>query len=364
VSEPLRIGVVSQVPPPVHGQTVMTERFLDALRELGIAFCLVDRRFSASIGEVGRPSVRKVMAVFGLLARAASMTMRFRPTVTVLFMTTRPGSFLVDWAVAEVLRRTRRPVIYYVHSVGFQALAARKGIWAVAMRRIFHEHAQVVTLGETLEADVADVSVGLRRHLIANTPGSVPSPPAQAGRTVLFLSNLMRGKGAECFARIAGDVVADRPDWTFVLAGAHADPDVVADVRRELAVRDATDTVQLPGALDTAGKWSALSRAAVLVFTSELTEAQPLTIAEAFACGVPVAAFRTGGVPDLVEHGMNGLLADPGDEAALRRHVAELLEDTALRSRLAEGASRTYATRLSPDVYARAWRRVLQEAST
>lgn len=69
---------------------------------------------------------------------------------------------------------------------------------------------------------------------------------------------------------------------------------------------------------------------------------------EAMAAGVPVVAADAGGIPHVVRHEVNGLLAAPGDAAALAAGVRRLLADPDLRRRLA-AAGRDEAERWSWD---------------
>lgn len=72
---------------------------------------------------------------------------------------------------------------------------------------------------------------------------------------------------------------------------------------------------------------------------------------EAMAHGIPVAAFAVGGLPRLIEHGVNGWLAAAGDLDALTGHLeAWLAQDAATRRRMARAAQRTITQRFAPEV--------------
>ena len=57
----------------------------------------------------------------------------------------------------------------------------------------------------------------------------------------------------------------------------------------------------------------------------------PLAVLEATASGLPVVAYRTGGIPEIVNEGHTALLADVGDIDELRRHLRVLIHDPAMR---------------------------------
>ncbi len=61
----------------------------------------------------------------------------------------------------------------------------------------------------------------------------------------------------------------------------------------------------------------------------------PNVVLEAMACGTPVVGFDVGGVPEMVESGVSGLLAPPEDVAGLAAAITTLLDDVGLRSRMA-----------------------------
>jgi hypothetical protein len=57
---------------------------------------------------------------------------------------------------------------------------------------------------------------------------------------------------------------------------------------------------------------------------------------EAMAFGLPVVASRTGGIPEVVEDGVTGILVPPGDSKALGEAVIHLLREPDLRRRLGQ----------------------------
>jgi glycosyltransferase involved in cell wall biosynthesis len=79
----------------------------------------------------------------------------------------------------------------------------------------------------------------------------------------------------------------------------------------------------------------------VFVLPSMFQETFGLVVLEAFAAGIPVIAARSGGLPELVQDGKNGLLVDQGDVEGLYLAMRQLLLDRERRQRLGEEAQRT-----------------------
>lgn len=82
----------------------------------------------------------------------------------------------------------------------------------------------------------------------------------------------------------------------------------------------------------------------VLVLPS-LSEAFGLVLAEALYLGVPVVASRVGGIPEIVDDGVDGLLVPPGDDAALARSLVQLFVDHEHRRRLGGAGREKIASR-------------------
>lgn len=352
----LRIVVVSQVPPPVHGSTVITQLLLEVLAQRNDVE-LIDRRFSRSIDDVGRFAPRKIIQGVGLWYRLMREIVRRRPDVAIVFGTNRVASFLVDLGVFRLLSAFGIPTVNYVHTRGYQSLAERGGWWRRQVGRTLDASQSVVVLGKSLTADVA----GAREVVVI--PNAVPDSrvvAADARRdAAIFLSNLLPEKGAHDFVTVAAELAPLFPDVEFLLAGADVDGQ-----REKLAARCNTDRISLLGKVDETERESLLARARVLVFPSVYPfEAQPLTILEAAAAGVPTVAYGIGGIPDIVHDGESGLLVEPGDVDALRRAIEKVLGDRVLQRSLAEGAKRLQERNHSIPVYRQSWDDLLNQTA-
>lgn len=84
--------------------------------------------------------------------------------------------------------------------------------------------------------------------------------------------------------------------------------------------------------------FSLILRAGFVVVPSEWYENCPMVILEAMALGKPVLATRLGGIPDLVEDGVNGYLFEPGNAEELAGRMQELSADPELRSYMGDSA--------------------------
>ncbi|MGA7077371.1 MAG: glycosyltransferase family 4 protein [Terriglobales bacterium] len=74
-------------------------------------------------------------------------------------------------------------------------------------------------------------------------------------------------------------------------------------------------------------------------------EGLPLAVVEAMLSNVPVIAATVGGVPEIINHGQDGLLFQAGDAATLAKLIRQLVGDTDLKQRLAQAGHRTASER-------------------
>ena len=359
--------IVSAAPPAATPER--PDPALDALRE-EVDYCVLapatrgapprrDAIGPGSIQLVRRwPGFLDALSFYGLMPfRVLRLVRRFRPGA-VIAESPYIGFFVL---LAMSLRRRDRPSIV-VETHGDWRTAARLGgsrlrflfapiaDWAA---RYALRHADALRALSPFTAELAGREAGVPP--VESFPAYIdlgaftgsPPAPLPSRPTVLFVGMLERSKGVTALADAWAPVAERIPDARLVLVGRGALRDVVDRLRDDYPER-----VEHVEELSPKGVAERLDAATCLVLPSR-SEGLGRVILEAFARGRGVVATRVGGIPDLVEDDVNGLLVENGDVAALADALTRILTEDGLAARLGAAAYESSQTfEWSPDDYA------------
>jgi glycosyltransferase involved in cell wall biosynthesis len=221
---------------------------------------------------------------------------------------------------------TGRKLVLHVHGGNFDSFAIRQTRpWARALIRfVLRRATRVIALSEHWGRWFADFAPGCRASVIFN-PVQLPPPTAretQAVPMLLFLGKMCRDKGNYDLLDAMALVLPRHPDVRLVCAG-DGEADVVMAHARKLGIAHAVET---PGWVAGAAKSRLFEQAMVFVLPSYF-EGMPMSILEAMAYAVPVVATPVGGIPEMLDDKVDGLLVPPGDVDGLARALSALLDD-------------------------------------
>jgi glycosyltransferase involved in cell wall biosynthesis len=160
--------------------------------------------------------------------------------------------------------------------------------------------------------------------------------PSQAPR-VLFVGGNMQRKGLPTLIRAAPYVLRELPDTEFWVVG----QDSVEMRMKELCHLKDVDTAFRFLGWRRHTELLDLYRGMDVFVMPSLEEAFGVVFLEAMASGVPVIGTRVGGVSELIQHEVNGLLVDPEDPEGLSRAIIRVLEDSSLESQITEAGLQT-----------------------
>ncbi len=151
---------------------------------------------------------------------------------------------------------------------------------------------------------------------------------------VVVIGRLVPDKGHEVALEAFAKVVEREPTAKLLVAGA-------GKLRHQLR--------QMASEMLPEGSWrflghrsdiDAVLAAGTVVLVSSYREGMPHVVLEAMAAGTPIVATGVAGIPEMIEHGRDGLLVEPGDPDATAAAVLQLLSDRESARTMAESARR------------------------
>ena len=272
---------------------------------------------------------------------------------------------LLGWLAA---RRLGIPVVSVSH--GWTGETLRVRLYDALDRRVVRRMDKVVSVSEGQAEKLRRAGVSPHKTVVIRNGVDAerftrPDPVYRDALISLFPSKcdvivgaagrLSPEKGFEILIDAAATVVRDKPHVGFVVFGEGA-------LRSALAER--IERRGLQGSFVLAGFRADLENYVPhfdLFALSSFTEGLPVAVLEAFAAGVPVVATAVGGVPEVVEHGVNGYCIEPGSPEALARKIVEVLANDRLRRRMGRNGRTRVMNEFTFDVMAKRYQRLFEE---
>jgi glycosyltransferase involved in cell wall biosynthesis len=175
------------------------------------------------------------------------------------------------------------------------------------------------------------------------------------------------GKGSGGYALYVGRLSPEKGIQTLLDAARNHEMSIPLKIAGSGPLQPAVEAAQSPGRIEYAG-WQnpegvrrLMLEARVLVLPSLWFEGLPMVLPEAFGAGLPIVASRIGALETLIEDGGNGVLAPPGNAAALAEAVRRIAENDAFESDLRAHARRTYEAVYHPDANLRLLKQIYEQ---
>jgi glycosyltransferase involved in cell wall biosynthesis len=254
------------------------------------------------------------------------------------------GSTVRKSCYAAICRGYGIPYVLHLHAGGYPEYLARGGaLRRRVIKRLFLSAARVVVLGSIWFAFVRD-QIGVPVERIGILPNAVPArdeaselermqPPL-----IVFVGLMHRNKGVDTLLEALGESEVRGLRWQATLLGGGD----LEGYRARIARLGLSDRIQAPGWTPPQKVRSLLARASIFVLPS-LIENLPMALLEAMAYGICPVVTPVGAIPEVVCHGVNGLIVPTRDAHALADALRALLADHVLRSRLGRASQRRFS---------------------
>ena len=300
---------------------------------------------------------------------------------------------LAAWRPLISLLRTERVEVLHAHKFGSNlwgsligrlvrvpVVVAHEQSWASARFELAGERVRA-TLDRTVISRLADVFIavsnadrermieveGIAPERIRVLPNAVPKPvptgtnvreelEIRAGSPVVAtVCQLRAEKALEVLVDAAALLRPDFPELKVLIAG---DGQEEAGLRERIRQKELEGVVELLGTRRDVADLLAASDVAVCCSDFEGT---PLSVMEYMGVGLPVVATRVGGLPEMIDDGVHGLLFEKRDAGGLAAALSRLLNDPEERKRMGSRARERQRERFDLDGAARWVERLYDE---
>jgi glycosyltransferase involved in cell wall biosynthesis len=182
---------------------------------------------------------------------------------------------------------------------------------------------------------------------------------------LLGVGRLVAKKGFDVVVDACGEL--DRRGVPFEATIVGPDDDAGPELRRRIAELGLDDRVRILGQMSQAELYEEYRRASAFCLPCRVLDngdrdGIPNVLAEAMALGTPVVTTGISGIPEIVRHGVNGLLVPPDDPRAVADAIVRLRDDRALARRISSEARATVARELDGERLARTLQDLFREA--
>jgi glycosyltransferase involved in cell wall biosynthesis len=226
------------------------------------------------------------------------------------------------------------PMVHHVHSPATADTAhpVRNWLNATSERFSLRRAAALVAVSQSLAEYARQKRLSKRpvrvvpngvplRGPLADRPR--PTPPWRLGAVALFRPR----KGLEVLLDAVAELLGQGLDLRLQAVGTFETSEYEQAVHRrvdELGIGSAIEWRGFQADVD-----GELAKMDLFVLPSLFGEGLPMVVLEAMAAGVPVVATRVAGVPEAIRHGIDGLIAEPGNSAELAAMIRRVLDGEA-----------------------------------
>lgn len=245
------------------------------------------------------------------------------------------GSFWRKAALALVARFAGIPVIFHLHGGVMKAFVARQPkLIQRLIGWVLNKQSVVLVLSESWREYVLEISPNSNVEILPNYV-ELPALSIVSGEggdgciRILYLGMIVPAKGIFDLLIVFKEAVIKIPSLRLIIGGI-GELDKAQVLADELQIGD---KVFFAGWVSGDEKEKLFRESQVFVLPSYF-EGFPVSLLEAMSRQIPVISTRVGAIPELVRDGLDGLLIDTGDRAALTASLIQMTQDHELRKRM------------------------------
>lgn len=351
-----KILFLAQLPPPIHGASVVNKSIQSSF--------LVSNKFDArfvnispakDLSDIGRLSVGKLFEFFWIYLVVIKSFFKLKPDLVYLTLSPHGLAFYKDGLIALTIKLLGGKLVFHMHGKGIRNEAEKTWLKKRLYRLVFKD-VDVIHLSERLFYDVEDVR-DKSKSITAIANGIAPLDEdgivtKDVKFTFVYLSNLVRSKGADVLIR-AAELIPEEYQGLFQvkIIGKLSDAQYAAEIEHIIG-KNHYNNIKLLGPKYGQEKTRELTSSHVFVLPTRFkNECFPLSILEAMAAGLAVISTNEGAIPEIIDSGVVGDIIENCTPEELAEVMTKHIEYPAYYASCAKASQAKFETYYTKKIF-------------
>lgn len=322
-----KIIFLIQLPPPVHGASVINSYLIES-KNIRNKFSIdvLDISTARKVEDIEKISFNKILKFLSICFLVIKMCLKNKYTLAYITPAPTGPSFLKDFSIIIILKLLKIHTIIHLHGKGIKS--AVKNSWLKRkIAQIGFLNNSVICLSKSLFFDISEIYNGNPYELnngINNQFFNVKKSNETKILELIFLSNLAKSKGIFDFLRALLELKQNTVNFNATIIGKPFDI-TEEDIDNFLIKNNLKNCTKYMGAIYGKEKVDILNNCDILVFpTYYINEAFPLVILEAMQAGLVVVSTFEGAIPEIIDDGKTGYLVNKKSPKEIAIKIIEL----------------------------------------
>lgn len=319
-----------QLPPPIHGASAVNKSIQESkLINNQYSTHFINISPASDLSDIGKYSLVKILKIIRIFFGIIVSFHKFKPDLIYITLSPHGLAFYKDGLIALILKTMGGRLVFHLHGKGIKKEADKswfkKNIYKLVFRKV-----DVIHLSEKLFSDLEGIrdpstSIVAVANGIDNSDYT-DSQPRNTVLTFIYLSNLIRTKGADILIR-ASALISEKYNQRFQVR-IIGNPSTIAYANelKNLITPRLSEIIKIVG--PKYGKEKALELCTSHIFVLPTkNDCFPLSILEAMAAGLVVISTNEGAISDIVDHGVTGEILPIASPEALAEAMIKHIEN-------------------------------------
>lgn len=245
------------------------------------------------------------------------------------------GSFYRKKYFLNLSKLFNKKVVFHIHGGGFMKFydeSSKRSKNTIINTLVKSD--RVIALSSRWKADFDYICNNRAKVDIIYNPVDLKSfnQSKLDNKNILFMGRLDKRKGIYDLLEVVPKLLEKHKDMKLFIGG---DGEEIDEVKKIIESNNLSNNVEVLGWISGEQKKKLFEISSIYVLPSYF-EGLPVSILEAMASGLPIVSTNIAGIPEEVDHNLNGYLIDPGNKSLLYKYLCNLLDDEMLRKNMGQ----------------------------